>query len=98
MQGMTFPQKAALSTAILIMTEAMGAIWSESAFLPSMRGVWPINFADFHAPLAGEAKGLVGQNENCCKFLRHIRVKSIDELKTRILQGIEEMNQAPMML
>ena len=36
--------------------------------------------------------------ENCCTFLRHIRVKSIDELKTRILQGIEEMNQAPMML
>ena len=36
--------------------------------------------------------------ENCCTFLCHIRVKSIDELKTRILQGIEEMNQAPMML
>lgn len=28
-------------------------------------------------------------------FLRHIRVKSLDELKTRILKGIDEMNQTP---
>jgi hypothetical protein len=28
-------------------------------------------------------------------FLRHIRVKSIDELKARILKGIEEFNSAP---
>ena len=28
-------------------------------------------------------------------FLRHIRVNSIDELKTRILQGIEELNASP---
>ena len=28
-------------------------------------------------------------------FLRHMRVQSIDELKTRILKGINEMNQAP---
>ena len=28
-------------------------------------------------------------------FLRHIRVASLDELKTRILQGIDEMNAQP---
>jgi hypothetical protein len=28
-------------------------------------------------------------------FLRHIRVKSIDELKERILRGIEEFNASP---
>ena len=28
-------------------------------------------------------------------FLRHIRVKSINELKTRILLGIEEFNASP---
>ena len=28
-------------------------------------------------------------------FLRHIRVASVDELKARILQGIDEMNEAP---
>jgi len=28
-------------------------------------------------------------------FLRHIRVASVDELKNRILQGIDEMNDAP---
>jgi hypothetical protein len=28
-------------------------------------------------------------------FLRHIRVASLDELNTRILQGIDEMNAQP---
>ena len=28
-------------------------------------------------------------------FLRHIRVKSVDELKQRILKGITEFNAAP---
>ena len=28
-------------------------------------------------------------------LLRHIRVQSIDELKTRILLGIEEFNASP---
>ena len=28
-------------------------------------------------------------------FLKHIRVDSIDELKQRIYQGIEEINQEP---
>jgi hypothetical protein len=28
-------------------------------------------------------------------FLRHIRVSSIDELKTRILKGIDEINASP---
>ncbi|MBN8497233.1 MAG: IS630 family transposase, partial [Candidatus Accumulibacter sp.] len=28
-------------------------------------------------------------------FLRHIRVSSLDELKTRIRQGVDEMNAAP---
>jgi hypothetical protein len=28
-------------------------------------------------------------------FLRHIRVQSLAELKTRILKGIEEINAAP---
>ncbi len=28
-------------------------------------------------------------------FLRHIRVGSVDELKVRILQGIDEFNEAP---
>ena len=29
-------------------------------------------------------------------LLRHIRVKSKDELKTRILKGIAEINDSPM--
>jgi len=28
-------------------------------------------------------------------FLRHIRVQSLDELKSRILKGIEEINASP---
>jgi len=28
-------------------------------------------------------------------FLRHMRVQSLDELKTRILKGIAEINAAP---
>jgi hypothetical protein len=28
-------------------------------------------------------------------FLRHIRVKSVDELKERILKGIAELNATP---
>ena len=28
-------------------------------------------------------------------FLRHIRVKSVEELKARILLGIEEFNSSP---
>lgn len=28
-------------------------------------------------------------------FLRRIRVKSLDELRQRILQGIDEMNRTP---
>ena len=28
-------------------------------------------------------------------FLRHIRVHSIDELKVRILQGVDEFNDTP---
>ena len=31
-------------------------------------------------------------------FLRHIRVASTEELKSRILQGIAEMNEAPVQL
>jgi hypothetical protein len=30
-----------------------------------------------------------------CTFLRHIRVKSADELEQRILKGIAELNAAP---
>jgi hypothetical protein len=30
-------------------------------------------------------------------FLRHIRVNSLDELRSRILQGIDEMNAVPVM-
>jgi hypothetical protein len=28
-------------------------------------------------------------------FLRHIRVASLDELKTRIIKGVDEMNLLP---
>jgi hypothetical protein len=28
-------------------------------------------------------------------FLRHIRVASLDELKTRIIKGVDEMNHLP---
>ncbi len=28
-------------------------------------------------------------------FLRHIRVDSLDEVKARILQGVDEFNEAP---
>ncbi|MDR2260824.1 MAG: IS630 family transposase, partial [Azoarcus sp.] len=28
-------------------------------------------------------------------FLRHIRVNSLDELRSRVLQGIDEMNAQP---
>lgn len=33
--------------------------------------------------------------KNGATFLRHIRVASIDELKVRILMGIDEMNRFP---
>jgi hypothetical protein len=53
-----------------------------------------------HRPHAG-ALGLVLNLIECVfskmarTFLRHIRVASLDELKSRILKGVDEMNQLP---
>lgn len=57
----------------------------------------PGRFEYVHTPKHGSWLNLI----ECCfskmarTFLRHIRVTSLDELKTRILKGIDEINQLP---
>lgn len=57
----------------------------------------PDRFEYVHTPKHGSWLNLIECvfSKMARTFLRHIRVQSIDELKTRILKGINEMNQAP---
>ncbi len=60
-------------------------------------GTRPGRFEYVHTPKHGSWLNLIecAFSKMARTFLRHIRVKSIDELKTRILKGIEEFNASP---
>ena len=60
-------------------------------------GTRPGRFEYVHTPKHGSWLNLVecAFSKMACTFLRHIRVKSIDELKERILKGIAEFNASP---
>jgi transposase len=60
-------------------------------------GTRPGRFEYVHTPKHGSWLNLIecAFSKMARTFLRHIRVKSIDELKTRILKGIDEFNAAP---
>ena len=57
----------------------------------------PGRFAYVHTPKHGSWLNLIecAFSKMARTFLRHIRVSSLDELKARIRQGIDEMNAAP---
>jgi transposase len=57
----------------------------------------PGRFEYVHTPKHGSWLNLIecAFSKMARTFLRHIRVTSIDELKMRILRGVEEMNQLP---
>lgn len=57
----------------------------------------PGRFEYVHTPKHGSWLNLIESafSKMARSFLRHIRVASLDELKTRILQGIDEMNAQP---
>lgn len=57
----------------------------------------PNRFQYVHTPKHGSWLNLVEMlfGKMARTFLKHIRVQSKDDLKRRILLGIEEMNQAP---
>jgi len=57
----------------------------------------PGRFEYVHTPKHGSWLNLIECvfSKMARTFLRHIRVASLDELKTRILKGIDEMNQMP---
>lgn len=57
----------------------------------------PGRFEYVHTPKHGSWLTLIecAFSKMARTFLRHIRVASLDELKTRILKGIDEMNQLP---
>lgn len=57
----------------------------------------PGRFEYVHTPKHGSWLNLVESvfSKMARSFLRHIRVASLDELKQRILKGIEEMNEHP---
>ena len=57
----------------------------------------PGRFECVHTPRHGSWLNLIecAFSKMARTFLRHIRVDSVDELKARILQGIDEMNEAP---
>ena len=57
----------------------------------------PGRFEYVHTPKHGSWLNLIecAFSKMARSFLRHIRVTSVDELKTRIRQGINEMNAAP---
>jgi transposase len=60
-------------------------------------GTRPGRFEYVHTPKHGSWLNLIecAFSKMARTFLRHIRVKSIDELKTRILKGIDEFNASP---
>ena len=57
----------------------------------------PGRFEYVHTPKHGSWLNLIECvfSKMARTFLRHIRVASLDELKTRILKGVDEMNQLP---
>ncbi len=57
----------------------------------------PGRFEYVHTPKHGSWLNLIegAFSKMARTFLRHIRVASPDELKSRVLQGIEDMNAAP---
>ena len=57
----------------------------------------PGRFEYVHTPKHGSWLNLVESvfSKMSRTFLRHIRVDSTDELKERILKGVEELNAAP---
>lgn len=57
----------------------------------------PGRFEYVHTPKHGSWLNLIECvfSKMARTFLRHIRVTSLDELKTRILRGVDEMNQLP---
>ena len=57
----------------------------------------PGRFEYIHTPKHGSWLNLIecAFSKMARTFLRHIRVASLDELKTRILKGVDEMNQLP---
>jgi transposase len=57
----------------------------------------PGRFEYVHTPKHGSWLNLVESafSKMARSFLRHIRVASLDELKQRIIQGIDEMNAHP---
>ena len=57
----------------------------------------PGRFEYVHTPKHGSWLNLIecAFSKMARTFLRHVRVASVDELKDRILQGIDEMNAAP---
>jgi transposase len=60
-------------------------------------GTRPGRFEYVHTPKHGSWLNLIecAFSKMARTFLRHIRVDSIDELKTRILKGIDEINASP---
>ena len=60
-------------------------------------GTRPGRFEYVHTPKHGSWLNLIecAFSKMARTFLRHIRVKSIEELKARILKGIEEFNASP---
>jgi transposase len=57
----------------------------------------PGRFEYVHTPKHGSWLNLIecAFSKMARTFLRHIRVASLDELKTRIIKGVDEMNQLP---
>jgi transposase len=57
----------------------------------------PGRFEYVHTPKHGSWLNLVESafSKMARSFLRHIRVRSLEELRQRILKGIEEMNEHP---
>jgi transposase len=60
-------------------------------------GSRPGRFEYVHTPKHGSWLNLIecAFSKMARTFLRHIRVKSLDELKTRILKGVDEFNASP---
>jgi len=60
-------------------------------------GTRPGRFEYVHTPKHGSWLNLIECvfSKMARTFLRHIRADSIDELKTRILKGVDEFNAAP---
>ena len=86
-----YPQEAIIS---LVLDKHSAHISKETmAYLSSRPG----RFEYVHTPRHGSWLNLIEAafSRMAHTFLRHIRVGSLDELRSRILQGIDEMNAQP---